>query len=128
MIVSQSKLTLHGRSPPEELVLPKRFPKAPFPAAAALISPLAWQIGRPDLFDAYSAGILLMQMAGERAAALLRKLPHALLLLCQCFRNFGCLVCNAMPEQCITLSVTERGQQEASEKLTLRIIILQCRS
>ena len=52
-------------SPPEELVLPKRFPKAPFPAAAALVSPLAWQIGRPDLFDSYSAGVLLMQMAGE---------------------------------------------------------------
>ena len=46
-------------------MLPKRFPKAPFPAAAAIISPLAWQIGRPDLFDAYSAGVLLMQMAGE---------------------------------------------------------------
>lgn len=55
----------YARSPPEELVLPKRFPKAPFPAAAAIISPLAWQIGRPDLFDAYSAGVLLMQMAGE---------------------------------------------------------------
>ena len=51
-------------SPPEELVLPKRFPKAPFPAAAALVSPLAWQFGRPDLFDSYSAGVLLMQMAG----------------------------------------------------------------
>ena len=53
-------------SPPEELVLPTRFPKAPFPAAAALISPLAWQVGRPDLFDTYSAGVLLMQMAGKR--------------------------------------------------------------
>ena len=46
-------------------MLPKRFPKAPFPAAAAIISPLAWQLGRPDLFDAYSAGVLLMQMAGQ---------------------------------------------------------------
>ena len=50
-------------------MLPKRFPKAPFPAAAAIISPLAWQIGRPDLFDAYSAGVLLMQMAGEPMGA-----------------------------------------------------------
>ncbi|CAK0787333.1 hypothetical protein CVIRNUC_010551 [Coccomyxa viridis] len=67
-------------SPPEELVLPKRFPKAPFPAAAALVSPLAWQIGRPDLFDSYSAGVLLMQMAVPelRSASALRGFNKAL--------------------------------------------------
>ncbi|KAL6752611.1 protein kinase [Haematococcus lacustris] len=49
-------------SPPEELVMPQDFPKAPAPVAAALLSPIAWQYGRPDLFDSYSAGVLLVQM------------------------------------------------------------------
>lgn len=39
------------------------FPRAPVPLLAALLSPLAWLYGRPDLFDSYSCGILLMQMA-----------------------------------------------------------------
>lgn len=38
------------------------FPKAPAPALAAVLSPFAWIYGRPDLFDSYSAGVLLMQM------------------------------------------------------------------
>jgi hypothetical protein len=33
------------------------------PIIAALLSPFAWFYGRPDLFDSYSAGILLMQMS-----------------------------------------------------------------
>ncbi|WIA36617.1 hypothetical protein OEZ86_007905 [Tetradesmus obliquus] len=49
-------------SPPEELVMPQSFPKAPNPFVAALLSPFAWTYGRPDLFDSYSCGILLMQM------------------------------------------------------------------
>lgn len=44
--------------------MPKSFPRAPLPFLAALVSPLAWQIGRPDLFDTYSIGVLLLQMAG----------------------------------------------------------------
>ncbi len=52
-------------SPPEELVLPKEFPRVRTPFLAALLSPVAWQVGRPDLFDSYSAGVLLLQMAGE---------------------------------------------------------------
>ena len=52
-------------SPPEELVMPKSFPRAPLPFLAALVSPIAWQFGRPDLFDSYSAGVLLVQMAGK---------------------------------------------------------------
>ena len=52
-------------SPPEELVMPKTFPRAPLPVLAALVSPLAWLYGRPDLFDTYSAGVLLLQMSGE---------------------------------------------------------------
>lgn len=51
-------------SPPEELVLPKEFPRVRIPFLAALLSPVAWQVGRPDLFDSYSAGVLLLQMAG----------------------------------------------------------------
>jgi hypothetical protein len=39
------------------------FPRAPAPILAALLSPFAWFYGRPDLFDSYSAGILLMQMS-----------------------------------------------------------------
>ena len=44
--------------------MPKSFPRAPLPFLAALVSPFAWQIGRPDLFDTYSIGVLLLQMAG----------------------------------------------------------------
>lgn len=38
------------------------FPKAPNPLLASLGAPFAWIYGRPDLFDSYSAGVLLMQM------------------------------------------------------------------
>eukprot|EP00878_Enallax_costatus_P022131 GHUV01023469.1.p1 GENE.GHUV01023469.1~~GHUV01023469.1.p1 ORF type:complete len:376 (+),score=66.76 GHUV01023469.1:362-1489(+) len=50
-------------SPPEELVLPQSFPRAPNPFIAAVLSPFIWIYGRPDLFDSYSCGILLMQMS-----------------------------------------------------------------
>ena len=46
--------------------MPKTFPRAPLPVVAALVSPLAWLYGRPDLFDTYSCGVLLMQMSGAR--------------------------------------------------------------
>jgi hypothetical protein len=50
--------------PPACLPLPPAaFPRAPTPAVAAVLSPLAWLYGRPDLFDSYSCGVLLMQMA-----------------------------------------------------------------
>lgn len=52
-------------SPPEDLVLPRNFPRVPFPALAALLAPLAWSVGAPDLFDSYSAGVILIQLAGE---------------------------------------------------------------
>jgi len=52
------------RSPPEELVMPRSFPRAPVAFLSAVLSPLAWQFGRPDLFDTYSFGILLMQLCG----------------------------------------------------------------
>lgn len=47
-------------------MLPRNFPRAPVAFLSALLSPLAWQFGRPDLFDTYSVGILLMQLCGER--------------------------------------------------------------
>lgn len=45
--------------------MPRNFPRAPLPFLAALVSPIAWQFGRPDLFDTYSIGVLLLQMAGK---------------------------------------------------------------
>lgn len=41
------------------------FPRAPAPAIAALLSPFAWVYGRPDLFDSYSVGVILMQMVRD---------------------------------------------------------------
>ena len=43
-------------APPEQLVLPKDVPRVRSIFLCALISPIAWQIFRPDLFDSYSAG------------------------------------------------------------------------
>ena len=50
---------------PEELVMPKNFPQAPPPLLAALLAPLAWTWGAPDLFDSYSAGVVLMQVGRQ---------------------------------------------------------------
>lgn len=49
-------------APPEELVMPRSFPRPPLPILAALLSPLVWAYGRPDLFDSYSVGMILLQM------------------------------------------------------------------
>jgi hypothetical protein len=53
------------RPAPPTTPLPPRhpdFPRAPNPVISALFAPFAWTYGRPDLFDSYSIGILLMQM------------------------------------------------------------------
>lgn len=50
-------------APPEDLVMPKEFPRAPPTLLAAGLAPLAWLWGRPDLFDSYSAGVLLLQLS-----------------------------------------------------------------
>jgi hypothetical protein len=71
----KAKIRLCLRSPPEELVMPKSFPRAPAPIVAALVSPLAWLYGRPDLFDTYSCGVLLMQMSGARPLQTLNPKP-----------------------------------------------------
>ncbi|KAK8457570.1 hypothetical protein SEVIR_3G208300v4 [Setaria viridis] len=49
--------------PPELYVLPEETPEPPPEPIAAILSPILWQLNNPDLFDMYSAGIVLMQMA-----------------------------------------------------------------
>ncbi|XP_021767207.1 serine/threonine-protein kinase STN8, chloroplastic [Chenopodium quinoa] len=49
--------------PPELYVLPEETPRPPPEPIAALLSPILWQLNSPDLFDMYSAGIVLLQMA-----------------------------------------------------------------
>ncbi|XP_010553160.1 PREDICTED: serine/threonine-protein kinase STN8, chloroplastic [Tarenaya hassleriana] len=49
--------------PPELYVLPEETPSPPPEPIAAMLSPLLWQLNCPDLFDMYSAGIVLLQMA-----------------------------------------------------------------
>ncbi|KAL6774629.1 STL1 [Auxenochlorella protothecoides x Auxenochlorella symbiontica] len=48
---------------PEQLVLPKAVPRVPAPFIAVLLAPFLWRLGRPDLFDSYAAGIILLQMS-----------------------------------------------------------------
>ncbi|KAJ0088212.1 hypothetical protein Patl1_31566 [Pistacia atlantica] len=49
--------------PPELYVLPEKTPSPPPEPVAAFFSPILWQLNSPDLFDMYSAGIVLLQMA-----------------------------------------------------------------
>ena len=81
-------------------MLPKEFPRVKIPFLAALLSPIAWQVGRPDLFDSYSAGVLLLQMAGTVIGAWLlfttvtrvNTFHH---LTCGHVHSVGCASCNA---------------------------------
>ncbi|KAJ3703181.1 hypothetical protein LUZ61_006886 [Rhynchospora tenuis] len=60
--------------PPELYVMPEETPSPPPEPIAAILSPIIWQLNSPDLFDMYSAGIVLMQMAvpSLRSAAALK--------------------------------------------------------
>ncbi|KAL8517014.1 hypothetical protein ACS0TY_015304 [Phlomoides rotata] len=49
--------------PPELYVMPEETPIPPPEPIAAFLSPILWQLNSPDLFDMYSAGIVLLQMA-----------------------------------------------------------------
>jgi len=49
-------------SPPEQLVMPEKTPKSPPPAIASFGGPLLWAYGAPDLFDTFSAGVVMLQM------------------------------------------------------------------
>jgi serine/threonine protein kinase len=64
-VCAYGRLPAAGVSPCPTLARPARtsdFPRAPNPGVAALLAPLAWVYGRPDLFDSYSVGVLLMQV------------------------------------------------------------------
>lgn len=50
-------------SPPEELVMPTSAPRFPIPFLSTFVSPFIWTFYRPDLFDSYCTGIILLQMA-----------------------------------------------------------------
>jgi len=50
-------------SPPEELVMPITAPRFRTPGIAALMGPILWAKYKPDLFDSFSAGMILLQMA-----------------------------------------------------------------
>lgn len=66
--------------PPELFVLPEETPVPPPEPIAALLSPILWQLNSPDLFDMYSAGIVLIQMAvpSLRSSAGLKNLNYEL--------------------------------------------------
>jgi hypothetical protein len=49
-------------SPPEQLVMPENTPPPPAAPIAAILSPFLWAAFRPDLFDSYSAGLILCQL------------------------------------------------------------------
>lgn len=51
-----------GYCPPEQYVMPEDTPAPPAAPVAAALSPFIWAFNRPDLFDTYSAGIVLLQM------------------------------------------------------------------
>lgn len=51
-----------GYCPPEITVLPESTPAPPVAVVAVALSPLLWVSGRPDLYDSYSAGIILLQL------------------------------------------------------------------
>ncbi|XP_057804376.1 serine/threonine-protein kinase STN8, chloroplastic [Salvia miltiorrhiza] len=66
--------------PPELYVMPEETPVPPPEPIAALLSPILWQVNSPDLFDMYSAGIVLLQMAtpGLRSTAGLKNFNNEL--------------------------------------------------
>lgn len=70
--------------------MPKNVPRAPLPFLAALFAPIVWQYGRPDLFDTYAAGIILMQVSQAMSQAL-GGIGVRLLAGCSAF---VCGVCN----------------------------------
>ena len=76
--------------------MPKTFPRAPFPLFSALLAPLAWFYGRPDLFDSYSAGITLLQLSGKYCTMAM----HAACLLASAEGSFSDPPCvsGAVPE------------------------------
>jgi len=52
-----------GYSPPEQYIMPESTPIPPVEPVAAALSPFIWTLNRPDLFDSYSVGIILLRLA-----------------------------------------------------------------
>ena len=49
-------------SPPEYFIMPEQTPRAPPGAIAGALSVLPWTVFQPQLFDSYSAGLILLQL------------------------------------------------------------------
>jgi len=58
----ESSLLDPAYCPPEQYIMPENTPAPPVAPVAAALSPFLWALNRPDLFDTYSAGIVLLQM------------------------------------------------------------------
>lgn len=82
-------------SPPEELITPLSFPKPPLPVLAALAAPVAWQAVRPDLFDTFSCGLLLLQLSIPQMRTAMQQKNFKRLVL----QAFPCPSCWAVPLQ-----------------------------
>ena len=48
-------------SPPEQFIMSEKTP-APPPLVAGFLAPLLWTLAQPQLFDSYSAGLILLQL------------------------------------------------------------------
>ena len=48
-------------SPPEQFIMSQKTP-APPPLIAGFLAPLLWTVAQPQLFDSYSAGLILLQL------------------------------------------------------------------
>ncbi len=49
--------------PPEQYIMPQNTPRPPPGVLALLAAPFLWQTQSPDLFDSFTAGMILLQMA-----------------------------------------------------------------
>jgi serine/threonine protein kinase len=49
-------------APPQQYIMSTSTPRAPPTPLAALLSPVLWQLNKPDRFDMYSAGMVMLQI------------------------------------------------------------------
>lgn len=49
-------------APPQNYIMSTQTPRAPSAPLAALLSPILWYLEKPDRFDMYSVGVILLQM------------------------------------------------------------------
>ena len=50
-------------APPYRFIMSTQTPRPPPKPVAAFLSPVLWRMNRPDVFDSYSCGVTLLQMA-----------------------------------------------------------------